>query len=131
MRVFRRNAPYSANGKTNFLYTQNKAGVYIIYKNGVPVYVGMSGYNVYKTMYRHFQSWKDNSQVRVTYSKLNGITCRVILCTKEQASRLEKALILKYKPKDNPNKYTFFALKPTHKKILDDFTGTPVESCPF
>lgn len=91
----------------------------------------MSGYDLYKTMYRHFQDWKSSNQTRVTYSYLKDITCRVILCTPKQAERLEKMLILKYKPKDNPMKYSRYKPTKLDKKIYDDWLGEPVESCPF
>jgi excinuclease UvrABC nuclease subunit len=105
--------------------------VYLIYKNNKLVYVGMSQSDVYKTMYRHFQSWEDPFQIRVTYTKRMNCACRVVLCTAAQALNLEKALILKYRPKDNPNKYNNRPVKPTEKRLLDEFTGTAVESCPF
>ena len=35
---------------------RKRPGVYLIYKKGVLSYVGYSGTDVYKTMYRHFQS---------------------------------------------------------------------------
>ena len=118
MYKFRSKAPYT-NGKTNFRYTSKKSGVYLIYKNDVLRYVGMSKTDVYKTMYRHFQSWNDPTQVRTTYNgKSKDIRCRVVLCTPAQAVRLEKMLILKHKPKDNPNKYLSFKPVKLDKKAL-------------
>lgn len=134
MRKFRTQPPYNKDGKTNFRYTAGKSGVYLIYKNGSLVYVGMSKTNVYRTMYRHFQKWDDPSQVRVTYnprSTRNAFSCRVVLCTPLQAENLEKVLIRKHKPKDNPNKYLTFTPTAKHTKAIQDFIGTPVESCPF
>lgn len=128
---FRVQTPYNNKGQTNFRYTDKKSGVYLIYKNGVLRYVGMSGYNVYKTMYRHFQSWKDETQVRTSYRNLKGFSCRVVLCSKSQAQKLEKMLILKYKPTDNPEKYLKFAPKQADNKIIRDFIGTKAETCPF
>jgi excinuclease UvrABC nuclease subunit len=131
MHKYRRQAPYT-NGKTNFRYTAGKSGVYLIYKNDSLKYVGMSKTDVYKTMYRHFQSWNDPTQIRITYNgKSKALRVRVILCTPAQAVRLEKMLILKHKPKDNPNKYNSFKPVQLDKKALDDFLGTKVESCPF
>lgn len=134
MRKFRAEPPYNKDGKTNFRYTAKKSGVYVIYRNSDPVYVGMSKTDVYRTMYRHFQQWNDNTQIRVTYDLKrlrSNFTCRVIICTPAQAERLEKMLILKYKPKDNPMKYSAFQPQKMDKVAYDDFIGTPIESCPF
>jgi hypothetical protein len=133
MKKFRRQTPYNKDGTTNFRYTQGKPGCYVIYKGDKPVYVGMSGTNVYKTMYRHFQSWNDKTQVRITYKPkaVKPFSCRVILCTPSQAARLEKMLILKYKPKDNPMKYNLFTADKQDIKVYDEYFGTPLETCPF
>lgn len=108
----RRCKPYQANGSTTF-NVQNKAGVYIIYKGDDIVYIGYSGTNLYKTLYRHFQKWDDPNQIRVTYNKLANITVRVVYtATKNHAFRLEKALIKKYKPRDNPSLYNDYEPTP-------------------
>ena len=98
-------APPYTNGKPTFK-KRRTPGVYMIYKYGTLRYVGYSGTDLYRAMYRHFQRWNDRSQIRVTYNDLSGITCRVIYTnTRQQASRLEKALIIKEKPTDNPAQY--------------------------
>jgi hypothetical protein len=132
MRKFRRQTPYNNNGSTNFRYTYGKSGCYIIYKKDKPVYVGISKTNVYKAMYSHFQSWHDKTQERITYKSkaMKLFLCRVILCSPMQAVRLEKMLILKYKPKDNPEKYLNFTAEKPDVKVYDDFIGAPVEYCP-
>lgn len=73
--------PYkeSANGtlKPNLPHlttTEKQAGVYLIKSNrtGKIVYVGYSENQLYKTIYRHFQKWKDiqrKVKTRFTYSK--------------------------------------------------------------
>lgn len=97
--------PYNTDGKTNFLSTTNKSGCYLIKENNVVVYVGYSGYNLYKTLYRHFQEW-NGQQHLVSYKnklKSNNYKVRVILCTPTQALKLEKAYINKHKPRDNKN----------------------------
>ncbi len=128
---FKSQPPYTGN-QTNFRYTAGKSGVYLIYRDSKPAYIGMSKTNVYRTMYRHFQSWDDPLQKRVTYSKRSkSITVRVVLCTPLQAHNLEKALIKKYKPKDNPNKYLSFVPKKVHEKLISDFIGAKVEDSPF
>jgi len=96
-------------------------GVYLIYKNSLLVYVGYSGSDVYKAMYRHFQKWTDVTQVRVTYNP-EQVKARVIYCnTAQQAAGLEKALIIKRKPKDNPNKYTQYTTDQQEETIYKKF----------
>lgn len=103
---------------------RNKAGVYIIYKSHKAVYVGFSRTDVYKALYRHFQKWNDPRQVRVTYSGSNEhIKVRVIYCnTSINADRLEKALIIKLKPVDNPQKYWLTnVLDEKEKEMYNDY----------
>ena len=105
MKKSRAKSPY-VDGKPRYKI-RNKPGVYIIYQDGAPIYVGYSSNNVYKTMYRHFQSWRDKRQTRVTYLPTDSrITARVIYTrTAKQAAALEYALIVKYQPRDNPTLY--------------------------
>ncbi len=124
--IQRRVKPYQSNGKTTFSL-QGKPGVYLIYLKEKVVYVGYSGTNLYKTMYRHFQSWKDKTQTRVVYSDLTNITVRVVYTnTAGTASRLEKALIKKYNPVDNTVVY------PEVKEskliaITEDYINEPIK----
>lgn len=121
--------PYTKEGKTNFRYTFEKCGVYLIQnKKGKIVYVGESQSNLYKTMYRHFQNWTTSQQVRAVYPK-QGYTVRVVLTKRAEAPHLEMALILKYKPRDNPNKLQT-ALFNTYQKnqqneSLEDYSFAP------
>lgn len=97
--------PYNSKGLPTFK-KRNVKGVYIIRKNKDILYIGYSGTDLYKAMYRHFQKWNDYSQVRVLYSNLKDLKVDIIICsTKIESSRLEKALIIKYKPKENPDQY--------------------------
>lgn len=118
-----------------FPETINRAGVYIIKENNKIVYVGMSKGNLYKTLYRHFQQWHHSQQEVVTYvNKLsrNRYTVRVILCTPLQAEKLERGLIIKYKPRDNEIKYNGYQLKLTDKKIIEQYEDlTTINDCPF
>lgn len=115
----RQNSPY-INGKP--YYTAQRPGTYLIYRSGRLVYVGFSSYNVYKTLYRHFQSWQDPRQVRVTYDKNDpNIKVRVIYTTAARARKLEKAIIIKYQPKDNPDKYeNYLDLNRQESKIIEE-----------
>ncbi len=118
--------PYNSKGKTTF-NVRNSPGVYMIYKNSDLRYVGFSAKDVYKALYRHFQSWEDKRQVRVTYERLAGIKVRVIYCNNSiNADRLEKALIIKYKPSDNPNQYWLdYQADEKEKQILSDYIDEP------
>jgi excinuclease UvrABC nuclease subunit len=107
---------------------RNVGGVYIIFKKNTMVYCGYSKTNLYKTLYRHFQEWKTSSQVRTIYKNLNDITVRVIYCKDgNQASRLEKAIIIKYKPRDNTNKYNQYTMDFKEKEIFDLVSGLKVQ----
>ena len=121
MKKTRFKPPYDKKGKTNFRFTDKKAGVYLVKnKDGKIVYIGMSKSNLYKTMYRHFQSWKDSSQIRIVYPK-HGYTVRVVLTTPKRAYLLERALILKIKPKDNPHKLELFTVTNQEKTALKQY----------
>jgi hypothetical protein len=74
-------------------------------------------------MYRHFQSWNDKRQIRVTYYNLKDIKVRVIYTnTPQQASKLEKALIIKLKPTDNPTQYWLnYDTDKSEDKIYNNF----------
>jgi len=122
---------YSSAGQVNKalgLKTSGGAGVYLIKDRGQLAYIGYSGTNLYKTFTRHFQSWDDPQQQRVTYPQAAHITARIVYTrTAQQAAALERALILKYRPKDNPNKLTSYEMEPKHEKIIEQH----YEECPF
>ena len=114
---------YQAAGKTNLTQFANKAGVYLIKspRTGKVVYIGYSATNLYKTITRHFQSWKDRSQVRVTYAQTSGYTVRVVLTTPKKAAALERALIVRMKPSDNPNKLQLYTETSEDLKALREY----------
>ena len=129
MKKFKFIPPYKSPGKTNFPKAQNHSGVYLIKENGKLVYVGYSAKNLYKTMYRHFQQWHHNYQEAITYvNKLNRhkYLVRVIYCTPQQAQRLERALIIKHKPRDNDMKYKQHILNFQDRKTVEIYNETPV-----
>lgn len=106
--------PYSKNSKGVLVpsvkdcWTCAQAGVYLIrhIQTGNIVYVGSSSTQLKKTIYRHFQTWNDKKQPRIVYPKTGYYQIRFIKCTAAQAAKMEKALIDKYQPKDNPLKYS-------------------------
>lgn len=126
MKRTRRRPPYKPNGRTTFNNPVD-AGVYLIFEPGSvkAVYIGY-GNKVYKALYRHFQSWDDPKQVRVTYPKGDGYTVRVVYTrTAAQAERLERALIIKHRPADNPNKLKNYELDPAMERVIDAAENAP------
>jgi hypothetical protein len=131
MKKYKLVKPYTKE-KTNISFTENKSGVYLIYPIGSQkaVYIGMSGSNLYKTILRHFQSWNDRQQIRVTYAK-QGYNIRIVLCTPQQAERLERALIVKHNPIDNPNKYLLYTTTKQDENEVEKYINTDSIDCPF
>lgn len=112
--------------------SRNVPGVYLIYKGDKLCYIGHSGYNVYKTLMRHFQSWDDPTQERVTYKPSFDFKVRIVRTTPARAKRLERALIIKHRPEDNPNKlelYTMSDLTPGERKSFNEYETT--DKTPF
>jgi hypothetical protein len=73
-------------------------------------------------MYRHFQSWNDESRdrPRAVYPKGGSSQVRVIYTNgSAQAARLERALIVRYRPKDNPDKLATHELEPADRAALE------------
>lgn len=121
--------PYFKKNKIDKCSLKNEfttaSGCYLIKKNNEVVYVGQSGNNLYRTIYRHFQEWNENGKKRITYKKY-GCTIRVIKTTAAQAKRLERYLINKFKPKDNELTYDVFENESLSEigKLNSFFNGT-------
>lgn len=129
--------PYKPDGKTTFP-ARKQRGVYLIYR--VPLfgeaklrYIGFSGSDVYKALYRHFQVWNDRQarlgqrQERVTYSPPGSYRVRVVYTrTKAEASELERALIIKHQPPDNPDKLELFELTKEGKRLNSAAEAAPI-----
>jgi len=122
--------PYE-NGKPTLKhsYYKNKSGVYFIKseKTGEIYYIGYSGNNIYRTLYHHFNEWNDKELQRAgkerrTYAK-TGYKIRLILCTPLQASRLEKYLIDKMKPKHNKLQYELTLNETDEQKAQTDWNN--------
>jgi len=97
-----------SGGRTNntTFRISGRSGVYLVKDKRINkiVYVGYSGTDLYKTMYRHFQEWNDKGErYRFVVSKSEAVnyTVRIIFCTPTQAYRLEQALIYKLQPSEN------------------------------
>ena len=109
----------------------------MIYEKDILRYVGYSAANCYKSFYRHFQSWNDKTQQRVTYNPTNeNIKARLIYTnTANQAAKLEKALIIKYRPTDNIQQYWINYDTDKQEEEIHDFykstKASPEEEDPF
>lgn len=123
--------PYHDDGRTRFPQ-RGAPGAYLIYKESwmgahALRYVGYSGTDVYKALYRHFQTWNDDREQyrpgagkrkRVTYPK-GGYLVRVVYCrTGAEAQALETALILKHRPPDNLDKFEGYQLNAYADSLL-------------
>lgn len=98
--------PYRQNKPSLPSKYYKKAGVYIIRskKTKKPIYVGYSGNNLKRTLYRHFQVHNDDKQQRFVYDK-NKYEIKIYRTGSKTAERLEKFLIEKLNPKNNKEKY--------------------------
>jgi excinuclease UvrABC nuclease subunit len=135
--------PYKRNGRTTtFPELKGKHGVYLIKENGKLVYIGHSCRHLYKVIYRHFQRWSEYSIIsgrplyHTTYArkmKRNKYTVRVVITnTCAQAERLERALIIKYQPRDCRQKYDDYRLDFRDKSLVKDYEETKVsKEVPF
>ena len=114
---------------TTFRNTYEKSGVYIIRSKKTKniLYVGGSSNNLYRTMYRHFQSWEDK-QKRATYGKFST-QVKVILATPIEAHSLEIRLTKELKPKDIDYKYKQVELDFKDKKVQEKYKQA--ENIPF
>jgi len=133
--LFSRYFPPYIDNRTGLHHAlKDRKGVYLIMnsKTGKVEYVGNSASDLYKTMYRHFQSWKDKQQYRATFSK-NGYLTRVILIEKpEHIYELEKYYIHKYKPKANEQKYLSYELDFVDLKTIESNNWIKqIDYCPF
>lgn len=128
--------PYTATGRTTFP-ARRRPGVYVIRKAGKLRYIGFSSVDVYKALYRHFQQWNDPSRPdpRIVYRNLAGVTVRVIYTdSAAQASRLERALIIRFRPPDNPQQLLNLDTTTADERIMDQAANAdwlPVEAVPF
>ena len=104
---------YDKDGKPNLKLlsaSKKQSGVYFVKDTADKiVYVGYSKTQLYKTIYRHFQSWKDNTQRRATFPR--DYKVRIIFTTPERAALIEKFLITQIRPQDNEILYKENELK--------------------
>ncbi|MEL6193937.1 MAG: GIY-YIG nuclease family protein [Bacteroidota bacterium] len=109
--------------------TKACCGVYIIRSKQTKkiLYVGFSGKDLYKTLYRHFQSWEDPKQYRTTYANKYAYEIMVVLHPNPNIMfMLEQYYIDRLKPRDTMdksiNKKFGFSERPISREDLD-FSG--------
>lgn len=132
--------PYKKNHNNNdvcnfpHLRETKQAGCYLIADNtGNIVYVGFSATQLYKTIYRHFETWNDRRTQRNTYDRETH-TVRIIYTTAKRAGALEMYLIKKLEPRDNTNLYFDFPAGKftTGQDVLDNTEYIKNDDhCPF
>jgi hypothetical protein len=109
-----------------------KSGIYLIRENSgsnIIRYIGMSRSNLYKALYRHFESWEDNRQRRVVYSDRSAYEVRVIVCELRWVDYIEQRLIQYFNPPDNDDKYE--GQTPQMPVTEQVFEVEPEDECPF
>lgn len=125
--------PYKA-GKSQLSTKYYKSpGVYVIKskKTGKIVYVGYSSNNLKRTLYRHFQKWRSKYQDTTTYDPSNYLV-KIYRTGSKTASRYEKFLIDKLKPKDNKNKYpSLFETGEKENPYKEFFANYTIQETPF
>jgi len=128
--------PYTATGRTTFP-ARRRPGVYVIKRAGRLRYIGFSTVDVYKALYRHFQTWNDRSRPdpRVVYRNHADVRVRVIYTdSASQAARLERALIIRFRPPDNPQQQLNLENTGADDRIMEqaaDADWLPVKDVPF
>lgn len=103
---------YKKPGKPNLIKFSGLSGVYIIYREGLkrPDYIGYSGSDLYKTITRHFQSWDDPRQKRVSFTQDEKRKVKILLCSPGRALKIESLLIAKFRPIYNPKKISLLSI---------------------
>lgn len=125
--VYKKVPKRGQQGKTNLTLFRGQRGVYKLFEGRKLIYVGSSNSNLYKTILRHFQGWKDNRQPsRISYkSRLNKHRYAVevtITKNKTETDSLEEMLIAKHQPRDNKdNNYNFYNPKYERGKFATCF----------
>jgi len=124
---FKKEVNRGSKQKTNFPIRE-KPGTYLIYEGKKVIYVGY-GKNVYIAMYRHFYPYKEKrQQARIYFENKDKLKVQVIYTkTAAQAHKLEIALIFKYNPPMNINKYAGFEADESEIKILNQYYITPAK----
>jgi hypothetical protein len=94
------------------------------------LYIGSSATDVYKTCYRHLQTWSSWQRVVTYVSHLENVLLRIVYCTPKQALALEKKLIWKHSPKDNIYQYENEELENDYYRedVFDKYLETEIST---
>ena len=100
--------PYIGSVSTQKVF--GKKGVYLIRElpSKQIVYVGMSKSNLWKALYRHFQSWNDYRCRRVVYHDRDRYEVKTLVLEQGEVDRYERSLIREFLPRDNADMYEDF-----------------------
>jgi excinuclease UvrABC nuclease subunit len=112
--------PYIGKKSTQRVY--GKSGVYLIRDilSKEVIYVGMSKSNLWKALYRHFQSWDDPLQNRVVYTDRFGYEVKTVILDIDVVYDCERALIKKLTPRDNRIMYVGYECEVDVELIFGD-----------
>lgn len=128
----------TGRGRVRSIGGWKHAGIYLIKENGVIVYVGMSAYCVVKALYRHFYRWANDPTrktrfPRVTYvnhlEDRNYEVC-VMKCSKDDAPKIERGLIIAIKPRDNRERYEFYLDELVRSRSADPADAPDPDAAP-
>lgn len=119
--------PYQAGSNKTRLreFTASDCGVYLIRtKRSEKIrYVGYSSTQLYKTLYRHFQSWQDASQYRVEYDR-RQMEVMILETPCSVANAIEQAYRIKYDPPDNDAQVNPDLFKPVRRLPTENYNTT-------
>jgi hypothetical protein len=127
-------SPYRGKHTTK-IFTLNRSGLYFIRLKSTKeiVYIGMSLYNLWNALYRHFNTPSDP----VYYKDRNKYEVRVILIEdKDQTRELEKKFIRRIKPIHNRDFYderrkVYKAGRKGIYQVHEDISSELLEGVPF
>lgn len=94
--------------KRRTIRSRGQSGIYIIREDEVIVYVGMSVSCVTEALYRHFYIYNDSHQQSRHFYSLDTLLnydVFILVCTKDEAPKLERGLILSLEPRDNVDRF--------------------------
>lgn len=126
--------PYDKAGKPVFSHAvfSKMAGVYLIKKGAAVVYVGHSRYNLYKTLYRHFQTWNHSQEPVVTYAgRMKDIKVRIFVTSHTAVQKWEKYFINKYKDLDNITRPKYYKEDKDAEPFFKEAYANADQEAPF
>ena len=122
----------TARRRIRSVKTRGQKGVYIIRERGEIVYIGMSQSCVTEAMYRHFYPYADyHRHPRTCYDAEGEYSVYILYCSREDAPKLERGLILSINPRDNRDKFARYLDQLTVNHIQEQVATSELEEAPF